>query len=348
MTARAVTERRNIPEILAIFENSRIPVTWATVGHLFLSSCTRSACGLAHSGMPRPRINDRWHGDWYMHDPCSNVTDAPLWYAPDLIRQIMASKIGHEIGTHTFSHINFAPERCTAALVESELRACIEIMDDFGIAPRSLVFPHNVSSYAHEGTLADLGVIAVRHRDETVRLSYPERTPHGLYKLYESLHLREARYYHYEEKAEIFMKEAIERKAAFAIWFHPSDPIDLFYRRLVPILDRIRYQQSTGQVWVATMRDLAAYCEARECLQLKVTSESNAITIRLESSLNVCRYGIPEVTLVVPAPRPPDRVAIGSAGSDLRPVAFNYSPKLAAVLVNVPVTAQTLRVTLPS
>jgi len=52
--------------------------------------------------MPRPPHNATWTGDWYMHDPCTNYNDDPLWYAPDLIEQILLSRVPHEIGTHSF------------------------------------------------------------------------------------------------------------------------------------------------------------------------------------------------------------------------------------------------------
>ena len=348
VTSRATTERKNVPAILSLLEQTNIPVTWATVGHLFLSSCERSGTGLAHADMPRPARNDRWDGDWYMHDPCSDSSNAPSWYAPDLIRQIIDSKIPHEIGTHTFSHINFSPLSCTTDLVRRELEACISAMEEMAVVPKSLVFPHNVVSYVNEGVLADLGVIAVRHRDERVRLSYPERTPHGLYKLYESMNLRRAKYYDYADKADIFIKEAIDRRAAFCIWFHPSDPIELFYNQFLPILEFVSYQRSIGEVWVATMRDVAAYCEARECLNLQVIEEGNAIKICIESSLDVSRYGTPEVTLRMQLHRRPDCVSLECGGSKVARVPFNYSPRSSALLINIPVTARAVRFTFDS
>src|SRR5437870_9937761 len=76
---RAVRCRRNVPYLVRILEETSIPITWATVGHLFLESCERAACGLAHADMPRPPKNERWKGDWYQHDPCSNFKKNPDW-----------------------------------------------------------------------------------------------------------------------------------------------------------------------------------------------------------------------------------------------------------------------------
>src|SRR3712207_7210372 len=38
-------------------------------------------------------------------DPCSSIERAPWYYGPDLIEQIQAAQMPHEIGTHTFTHV---------------------------------------------------------------------------------------------------------------------------------------------------------------------------------------------------------------------------------------------------
>src|SRR5438094_5657593 len=87
--AQGRRERENIPLLLQIFERCAFPITWATVGHLFLERCVRSSHGLAHPEMPRPPRNALWTGDWYVHDPCTDYKQDPLWYAPDLIQNIL-------------------------------------------------------------------------------------------------------------------------------------------------------------------------------------------------------------------------------------------------------------------
>src|SRR5215471_17613743 len=47
------SERQNVPYILSILNELNIPVTWATVGHLFLTSCARNG-NHPHSEMARP------------------------------------------------------------------------------------------------------------------------------------------------------------------------------------------------------------------------------------------------------------------------------------------------------
>src|SRR3974390_2761936 len=40
---RGIRCRRNVPKILRMLKETGIPITWATVGHLFLESCERGS-----------------------------------------------------------------------------------------------------------------------------------------------------------------------------------------------------------------------------------------------------------------------------------------------------------------
>jgi len=117
-------ERRNLPVLLKYCDHYNIPITWATVGHLFLESCKKI------NGVEHPDIvqlsgyeNKYWKftgNNWFEYDPCSNYKDAPEWYAPDLIDLILKSKTLHEIGCHTFSHIDCRDEVCSDEVFRSE------------------------------------------------------------------------------------------------------------------------------------------------------------------------------------------------------------------------------------
>ena len=50
---KAHQTRQNLPPLLDLFDRFNVPVTWATVGHLFLEECDRTN-GRAHSDLPRP------------------------------------------------------------------------------------------------------------------------------------------------------------------------------------------------------------------------------------------------------------------------------------------------------
>jgi hypothetical protein len=291
--------RRNFPLILALAREYDIPLTWATVGHLFLSEC-KKVNGRAHHEMPRPSRNELWDGDWYRHDPCTDAQQSPLWYAPDLIEQIANERVGHEIGTHSFSHIDFRPDCSSDELVRRELEECIRVMAPFGIKPSSLVFPFNHQRPSLD-VLAGSGITAVRWRDARAVLSYPERTHSGVYKIRESMSLRAPKRYDLVDKCRIMLHKAAERRAAFHFWFHPCDDRALFENEFRRILASVAEARQTGMAWPATMREIAAYCEARDSVALRVERQANRITVTMDNSAySGDKYGPAELTLIFP------------------------------------------------
>jgi peptidoglycan/xylan/chitin deacetylase (PgdA/CDA1 family) len=298
--ARGKSDRENVSHILTMLEEYQVPVTWATVGHLFLEQCERGICGRAHAALPRPLRNDRWSGDWYRHDPCTNLDRDPLWYAPDLVKRILESKVRHEIGSHSFSHVDFSLETSNSELIRAELETCIEVMEKFGISLKSLVYPYNKMGHHYSDLLADYKINAVRHRDQRIRLSYPKRDMNGVYHLTESMNLRVQKYYNYAEKAKIFIDEAKKRHAVYHIWFHPSDPLEVFETVFSNILAHVSQEVQRNTVWAATMSEISAYCEAREKTFLSVSHTESEATIGFKRSFNLARYGSPTLTVAFP------------------------------------------------
>jgi len=335
-------ERDNVPYILDLLAEFAIPITWATVGHLFLGSCTCDG-EHAHQNMPRPPLNNRWRGDWYKHDPCTELERDPLWYAPDLIERVIGAKVPHEIGSHSFSHIDFSPQTSDRELVKREMEECLAVMAPLGLRLRSLVYPFNHMGHAYHDLLHQFGVIAVRHRDEKVRLSYPERSAAGVYKIYESMNLRSSNHYDYRDKSELFLDHAIQHGMAYHLWFHPSDPRTVFQKEFCEILQTIQRQREAGHVWVATMGDLASYCEARECISLRSTTGKDERTLHIQSSLDTNKYGIPEVTLVVPSNARPKRIQrkVGDALLGASPDAV-CAQRNDTFILNLPAVTQTV------
>jgi peptidoglycan/xylan/chitin deacetylase (PgdA/CDA1 family) len=158
--------RKNAKKLLELSEEFQIPFTWGVVGHLFLSSCIRGENGLPHPDMPRPALDV--NKDWYSNDPCSNMLDDPLWYGTDMIKQILESKIEHEIACHSFSHTDFS--KCSRKVALAEVRKCKEVMKDLGIEPKSFIFPKN--KIGHLDILEQEGFTTFRLKPKT-HLKYP-------------------------------------------------------------------------------------------------------------------------------------------------------------------------------
>ena len=134
LTKDSKAGREAIDILLGIFERCNIPATWAIVGHLFLDHCEKDN-GIPHKDMPRYKDN------WYSRDPCTNICKDPLYYGKDIVEKIVSSLIEHEIGYHSFSHIDFS--KCRREVAEAEIRTGVRLANKLGIKFKSFVFPYN-------------------------------------------------------------------------------------------------------------------------------------------------------------------------------------------------------------
>lgn len=155
--------REVVRRLLALFERHRISATWAVVGHLFLERCNGGG-PVAHPEIPRPYAP--WFSrDWYSLDPRSSASEAPLWYAPDLIRLLRQASPTQEIASHSFAHLVFGDSGCSADAAAGDLAACEAAAGDWGLNLRSFVFPRN--RVGHLPLLPRYGFICYRGPDPT-------------------------------------------------------------------------------------------------------------------------------------------------------------------------------------
>ena len=258
-------ERDHVPRILEAFDRHRLPATWATVGHLFLDHCERGPDGKPHSHLPRiPYFeNLRWKyhsGDWFDHDPCSDVTKAPAWYAPDLISQIMASPTGHEVASHSFSHIGFGPY-CPHNVALAELMECREVMAKVGLNPESFVFPAN--DYGNFPAVAESGFSIIRYFPWwEAEISLPLRLSNGLWAVHASSYLQKGtetdrgKLANHRRYLQWFIDKAVKTRLNAHLWLHPSIPAIQIEEVLVPLLNHCAELQDRGLLSVMTMGDL--------------------------------------------------------------------------------------------
>ena len=261
-----LTERKNIPVLIDMFEEYGIPITWATVGHLFLSSCSREN-GRPHGRMERiPYFTNRvWSyksGDWYDHDPCSGYREAPAWYAPDLIRLILKSKVKHEIGCHSFSHIDCSDRHCSEKVMDHEIMECVAMAHKAGLELKSMVFPGGTNGNC--GVLKKYGFTNYRINAEC-DLFYPEKDSYGLWQLPSSASIENHGFgwssQFYESMYRMYIDKAIESGTVCHLWFHPSIDGFCIYKILPRVLDYARSKHEEGKLWICTMADMALFCE---------------------------------------------------------------------------------------
>ncbi len=225
-------ERGNIPAILDACDEFGIPVTWATVGHLFLDSCSKK------EAIPHPNIkrlghfdNPFWRyseGDWFDADPCSDYKTSPGWYCPDLIDNIISRKAGHEIGCHTFSHIDCTDALCPPDVFDSEIAECRRLAHEKGVELKSFVHPaHTIGNL--DGLIKH-GFTSYRTDYDNI-LGYPEKYKNKLWQIkstWEFVLFREwSRKYHIRRYIEI-LRRAIKNESVCVLWFHPSMDIEFF------------------------------------------------------------------------------------------------------------------------
>lgn len=102
-----------------------LPITFEIVGQLFHDSCSGY-----HPG-PHPEL-------WWDENPVTCNDSDPLFYGPDLVREIRNRKTDHELATHTNSHL--LADEATSEELEYELATVDDLHADTGLpAPTSIV-----------------------------------------------------------------------------------------------------------------------------------------------------------------------------------------------------------------
>ena len=253
---RARQERKNVPILLSLCDKFNIPITWATVGHLFLNSCSKEN-GIPHAHIKRIQYfeNQWWQyttGDWFDADPCGDMNENPEWYCPDLIKKILRSETEHEIGCHTFSHIPCNDSLCPLEVLESELIACQEAAKEFGLSLESFVFPgHTMGNY---DTIKKMGFTSVRTNYVNV-LGYPKLDENGIWCHESTMELLlndNWPYWYNLYRYKKIIKKSIKRKMVCHFWFHPSLPQEAMHTLFRDVFSFLNTNRD--RIWITTMK----------------------------------------------------------------------------------------------
>jgi peptidoglycan/xylan/chitin deacetylase (PgdA/CDA1 family) len=274
-------EREQMSRLLDVFDDYGVPATWAFVGHLLLDGCSRDG-GDAHPELVRPDYN--WfEGDWLAADPCTSVSEAPTWYAPDLLDQVAARRVGHEIGSHSFTHLIAGDPGCSEDAFRSDLRRCREESDRHGLELRSFIFPRN--QYGHEHVLAEEGFttyrgrradphagssgVARRARGATEMVAPTRKSAvvpvseHGIWNL-PATYLHDVgdpkRYPVKIAQAKRRLRQAVTHRGLFHLWFHPHNvqhEPERWFDGLGQLLGRVSTLRAEGKLETLTMAQVA-------------------------------------------------------------------------------------------
>lgn len=253
----AEQSRINFPFFLKLFDQYQIPITWATVGHLMLKSCKKGDHDWMHR-IPYFKLDHKWNfcdGDWYDYDPYSDYQENNAWYAPDLVELILNAKVKHEIGCHSFSHIDFSNENCPREVAEDEIKACINAAKPWDIDLKSMVFPGG--SYGNIAVLDKYGFSTYR-RNLRQKLAFPYKDNFGLIVTHSTqmvgISNKDWDLDYHAWRLKKFILKAIDTGTIVHLWFHPSDNNALkIFKILLPFIDSLREKNI---LWTGKMDDL--------------------------------------------------------------------------------------------
>ena len=274
---RVATARESWLRLLDVLDEFRFPATWAVVGHLMLDSCDGD-----HDDHAAP-------DGWFDRDPGTRERRDERWYGSKLVDAIEDADVDHEIGSHTFSHVEMG--HTTREVASAEMREAVEVAEDRGLSVDSVVFPRNY--VGHRDVLAAYGVTCYRGNKParwydggltgsaakllgwptkavSPTLVTPEEDEYGLINVPASLYL-----FGFEGAARTAVermagdpivsmaKRGIDRAATedgvFHMWLHPNNLTEeRDFERLRAVLEHAATVRDETGLEIRTMRDVAS------------------------------------------------------------------------------------------
>jgi peptidoglycan/xylan/chitin deacetylase (PgdA/CDA1 family) len=156
--ANLMGERDAINGMLDLFEAHDVHATWATIGFLFFKDIDELR---QHMPSVLPDYRSQQLSSYRYMDERSWGDDDIYHFAPDTI-ELIRSRAGQEVGTHTFSHYYCLEEGQTIESFRADMQAAVDIARAKGIAINSLVFPRNQWNPAYLPVLDELGIVCYR------------------------------------------------------------------------------------------------------------------------------------------------------------------------------------------
>lgn len=149
--------RKAVPEMLKLFSEFDIAVTWATVGFLFAKSKDELK---DYTPKVLPDYENRKLSPYDEEIGLSEADDL-FHYAPSLIERIKETP-RQEISTHTFSHYYCLEKGQTCETFAADLQSAIGLAAENGIKISSIVFPRNHHNEEYDDILLQNGIDCFR------------------------------------------------------------------------------------------------------------------------------------------------------------------------------------------
>lgn len=149
-----------IIEMLNLFDEYGIHVTWATVGLLFAEN-KDEMLEFYPKVKPSYDCNQFCPYSYLLNSVGKSEKEDPYHFAYSLINRIVDTPF-QEIATHTYSHYYCLESGQTIEQFECDLTSALDIADSKGITVKSIVFPRNQSSSEYISVCKNLGLLSYR------------------------------------------------------------------------------------------------------------------------------------------------------------------------------------------
>lgn len=153
-----------IPQMLQLFTEYQVHVTWATVGSLFAEN--KKEWEALKPSLQPDYVNQSLSAYQYAAQNGLHEKYHDAHFAPQTVAAILQYP-GQELGTHTFSHYYCLEQVNGAEAFGADLAAAAKAASLFGTEPVSLVFPRNQFNPQNLATCLDNGIKVVRSNPAT-------------------------------------------------------------------------------------------------------------------------------------------------------------------------------------
>jgi Polysaccharide deacetylase len=153
--------RAAIAQMLALFAEKEIHVTWATVGLLCCENKQQIESLLANSPHLPSYENGLLNNYRLLPNIGENYLSDPYHYGTDILPQIFQTPF-QEFATHTFSHFYCLEKGQTVQQFDEDLKLALSMAKVHKQTVTSIVFPRNQYNETYLNTCQQLGITAYR------------------------------------------------------------------------------------------------------------------------------------------------------------------------------------------
>ena len=169
------------------------------------------------------------------------------------------ARVKHEIGCHTFSHIDCRDGVCPPDMIRAELMKCKKLSNELGIDLKSFV--HQGYTIGNLDVLAEEGFTNFRTNDRN-GLGYTRKDENGLWEFEQTaefVYRNEWSVDYHIYRYITIIKRAIKSNTVCVFWFHPSfNPIVV--KNIWPAVFRF-IDENREKIWVTTHTEYVEWME---------------------------------------------------------------------------------------